>query len=91
MKSRGNCRFPVSWIPRAVTCKCSFRAIERILNRLLVWARYNDKTTFSKQNEIALGIDDCYRELSACSNRFAVRILSFCIHMKRNAFHLSSP
>ncbi|KAF8266619.1 hypothetical protein EI94DRAFT_1786854 [Lactarius quietus] len=50
------------------------RAIERILNRVLVWVGYNDRTAFFKQNEIQLGIDECYRELSACSNRFAIAL-----------------
>ncbi|KAI9457793.1 hypothetical protein BJY52DRAFT_1223704 [Lactarius psammicola] len=47
------------------------RAIERILNRVLVWVGHSDATAFVKQNEVQLGIDECYRELSACSNRFA--------------------
>ena len=51
----------------------SSRVIERILNRMLVWAGYGERTAFFRQNEIQLGIDECYRELSACSNRFAVR------------------
>ena len=47
--------------------------MERILNRVLIWAGYGERATFFRQNEIALGIDECYRELSACSNRFQVR------------------
>ncbi|KAH9057642.1 kinase-like domain-containing protein [Lactarius vividus] len=50
------------------------RAIERILNRVVVWAGYGDATAFVKQNEIQLGIDECYRELSACSNRFEIAL-----------------
>ncbi|KAH9039390.1 hypothetical protein EDB84DRAFT_1436992 [Lactarius hengduanensis] len=50
------------------------RAIERILNRVVVWAGYSDAIAFVKQNEIQLGIDECYRELSACSNRFEIAL-----------------
>ncbi|KAH8980822.1 hypothetical protein EDB86DRAFT_3087571 [Lactarius hatsudake] len=50
------------------------RAIERILNRVVVWARYGDATAFVKQNEIQLGIDECYRELSASSRRFEIAL-----------------
>ncbi|KAI9433952.1 kinase-like domain-containing protein [Lactarius indigo] len=50
------------------------RAIERILNRVVVWAGYGDTTAFVKQNEIQLGIDECYRELSACSTRFEIAL-----------------
>ncbi|KAH9057103.1 hypothetical protein EDB83DRAFT_2316074 [Lactarius deliciosus] len=35
---------------------------------------YGDTTAFVKQNEIQLGIDECYRELSACSNRFEIAL-----------------
>ncbi len=59
------------------TCIYSPRAIERILNRVLVWAGYGDATAFVKQNEIQLGIDESYRELSVCSDRFAVRPFFF--------------
>ncbi|KAH9001757.1 hypothetical protein EDB92DRAFT_1812453 [Lactarius akahatsu] len=50
------------------------RAIERILNRVVVWAGYGDKAAFVKQNEIQFGIDECYRELSACSKRFEIAL-----------------
>ena len=57
------------------TCTYSPREIERILNRVLVWAGYSERTFFLKQNEIQLGIEECYRELSACSNNFMVNPL----------------
>jgi hypothetical protein len=49
--------------------------MERILCRILVWAGYSDRTAFVKQNVIQVGIDECYRELSTCLNRFVVRPL----------------
>ena len=51
--------------------------MERILNRVLIWAGYGERAAFFKQNEIQLGIEECYRELSACSNRFQVRPLFY--------------
>ena len=70
----------------------SSRVIERILDRVLVWAEYSENMAIFKQNEIGLGIEECFRELSAFSNRFAVRpiFLSF-FHVKRNAFHFDLP
>ncbi|KAI0255388.1 ras guanine nucleotide exchange factor domain-containing protein [Lactifluus subvellereus] len=47
-------------------------AIERILNQVLEWTRYSDRVAFIRRNEIQLGIDECYRELTACSDRFTV-------------------
>jgi hypothetical protein len=68
------------------------RAIERILNRVLLWASYTERTAFFKQNEIQVGIDECYRELSACSNRFAVRtFFHSAFFMKPYGFHFNLP
>ncbi|KAI0303378.1 hypothetical protein B0F90DRAFT_1816199 [Multifurca ochricompacta] len=50
------------------------RAIERILNRVLVWAGYGDAASFFRQNEIQKGIHECYRELTACSERFTIAL-----------------
>ena len=55
------------------TCTYFPRAAERLLNRVTVWAGYSEKMSFLKQNEIQLSIEESSRELSACSNRFAVR------------------
>ncbi|KAI0262879.1 hypothetical protein BC834DRAFT_364932 [Gloeopeniophorella convolvens] len=44
--------------------------IRGILDRVSTWARYSDTTTFFRQNEIKMGILECYRELSSCSDRF---------------------
>ena len=55
------------------TCTHSPRVIERILDRVLVWAEYSENRAIFKQNEIGIGIEECFRELSAFSNRFTVR------------------
>ena len=50
----------------------SCRAVERVLVRVSDWARLTNVTAFLKQNEIQNGIEDCHRELAACTNRFMV-------------------
>ena len=49
------------------------RSIERISRRVSEWASYIDKLAFFRQHEIQIGIDERYRELTTCSDRFTVR------------------
>jgi hypothetical protein len=49
------------------------RSIERISRRVSEWASYDGKLAFFKQHEIQIGIEECYRELTTCSDRFTVR------------------
>jgi hypothetical protein len=49
------------------------RSIERVLRRVSEWASYDDKMAFFRQHEIQIGIDECYRELITCVDRFEVR------------------
>ncbi|KAH9977164.1 kinase-like domain-containing protein [Lactifluus volemus] len=48
------------------------RSIERISRRVSEWASYDGKLAFLRQNEIQIGIDECYRELATCSDRFTM-------------------
>ena len=48
------------------------RAIERILSRVTGWARLSNAAAFAKQNDVQIGIEDCHRELAACTDRFMV-------------------
>ncbi|KAI9508854.1 ras guanine nucleotide exchange factor domain-containing protein [Russula earlei] len=71
MKSKGELSFP------AIT-HTSFtsprRTIERIHERVLGWARLSDAAAFLKQNVIHVGIEDCHRELTACTDKFTVAL-----------------
>ena len=49
------------------------RVIEHILGRILRWERLSDRAAFLRQNQIQIGIEQCYRELTACSVKFMVR------------------
>jgi hypothetical protein len=49
------------------------RAIEGILGRISGWARLSEKAAFLRQNQIQIGIEQCYRDLTACTDRFTVR------------------
>jgi len=49
------------------------RAVEGILVRISGWARLHNRAAFLKQNEIQTGIDQSYRDLTACTERFMVR------------------
>jgi hypothetical protein len=51
---------------------CLLRSIERILKRISAWATYNNGVAFVRQEEIQVGIDECYHELATCSDRFTV-------------------
>ncbi|KAH9977155.1 kinase-like domain-containing protein [Lactifluus volemus] len=46
------------------------RSIERVLIRVSEWASYDDKMAFVRQHEIQIGIDECYRELTTCVDRW---------------------
>ena len=48
------------------------RAMERILDRISSWERLSSRAAFLRQNHIQIGIEQCYRELSACSVKFMV-------------------
>lgn len=48
------------------------RTIERILGRVSGWARLSEAAAFLKQNDVQNGIEDCHRELAACTDRFMV-------------------
>jgi len=48
------------------------RAIEVILVRVSGWARLSDTAAFLKQNEIQIGIEECHREVTMCTERFMV-------------------
>lgn len=50
----------------------SCRTVESVLVRVSGWARLNNAAAFLKQNEIQNGIEDCHRELAACTDRFKV-------------------
>jgi hypothetical protein len=69
MKSRGghisHNLVPLFIIPR--------RSIEGILVRISGWARLSDRAAFLRQIQIQIGIEQCYRELTACTDRFMVR------------------
>ena len=49
------------------------RSIEGILVRISGWARLSDKAAFLRQNQIQIGIEQCYRDLTACTDKFIVR------------------
>jgi len=49
------------------------RTIEGILVRVSGWARLSNTTAFLRQNEIQIGIEECYREVSMSTDRFMVR------------------
>jgi len=49
------------------------RYIEDILARISGWAKLSDGAAFLKQNQILVGIEQCYRDLTACTGRFTVR------------------
>lgn len=51
------------------------RAIEHILRRVSGWAKLGARAAFVKQNEIQSGIEECHRQLTACTDRFTVRQL----------------
>ena len=71
MKSRGG------YIPFADSLGSLFihtrRAVEKIRAQVSGWARLGNMAAFMKQNEIENGIEECRRELAACTNRFMVR------------------
>ena len=47
--------------------------LTHILNRVRKWEQMGRIKSFVKQREISMGLDESYRELSACSLRFNVR------------------
>ena len=49
------------------------RSIERILDRISGWKRLSNRAAFLRQNHIQIGIEQCFRELTACTVRFMVR------------------
>lgn len=49
------------------------RAVGKIRAQVSGWARLSNMAAFMKQNEIENGIEECRRELEACTNRFMVR------------------
>jgi hypothetical protein len=51
------------------------RALEGILVRISGWARLSNRAAFLRQNEIQIGIEQCYRDFTACTDRFTVRWL----------------
>ena len=70
MKSRGGCiPFADNVAPFFIS---SCRAIERILVRVQGWAKLGIAAAFMRQNEILNGIDECHRDLAACTDRFMV-------------------
>ena len=49
------------------------RAVERILGRISGWESLSTRAAFLRQNHIQIGIEQCYRDLTACTVRFMVR------------------
>jgi hypothetical protein len=49
------------------------RSIEGILVRISGWARLSDRAAFLRQNQIQIGIEQCYSDLTACKDNFMVR------------------
>jgi hypothetical protein len=41
--------------------------------RISGWAKLSDRAAFLRQNQIHIGIEQCYRDLTACTARFTVR------------------
>ncbi|KAI0003230.1 hypothetical protein BJV74DRAFT_881692 [Russula compacta] len=50
------------------------RAIEHILRRVSGWAKLGARAAFVKQNEIQSGIEECHRQLTACTDRFTIAL-----------------
>ncbi|KAF8496699.1 hypothetical protein F5888DRAFT_1832576 [Russula emetica] len=50
----------------------SRRAVEGILLRISGWERLGNWAAFLRQNQIQIGIEQCYQDLTACTDRFMV-------------------